>query len=161
MNITSITARFKRSRQPAPYETAEAEVDLVATLDEGESAEGKAESLLDQCAAAVYARLGMADPKIDEKPKVEKPATGRGRPKKAEAPKKSAADIDDVDETPTSDQITDKDIQDACASQARVVGAAAVKALFTDFGVARSAEIPQDQRAKFLEDLKALEAGNK
>lgn len=173
MNITSITARFKRSRQPAPYEIAEAEVSLTAMLDEGEDATGKGEGLLDDAAAAVYARLGLTNPKTGAAPageaKKAAPKKSRGRPKKtddAPAPEVEAApefdplaDMGGEPETQAEPKkITDKDLQDACSARARVAGVAKVKGLLTEFGVARSTEMPADQRQAFLDQLAELKA---
>lgn len=176
MNIISITVRFKRSRQPAPYEAAEAEVTLGAGFDEGENTAGKAEALLDDAAAAVYARLGIADPKnssraadkaANQELKEEAPKK-RGRPPKAKD--EPQVDIEDAIENAVASEpaaeepaveakpISDKDLQDACAARAKAVGAAKVKALLTEFGVVRSAEMPQDKRAEFIAALEKLTA---
>lgn len=177
MNITKISVRFKRSRQPAPYEIAEAEVAFEAGLDEGENTAGKAETLLDDAAAAVYARLGLTDPKntsrvaekaANQELKDEAPKR-RGRPPKAkdEPASDPQVDIEDaIADQPTATEpaaeetkpISDKDVQDACAARAKVAGPAKVKALLVEYGVVRSAELPQDKRADFIAALENLTA---
>lgn len=59
MFVHTVEVTFKRSRQPADYETAAAEISLKATLAEGEAYVAVVHELLDQAAIAAYTRLAM------------------------------------------------------------------------------------------------------
>ena len=100
-NELHYTARFRRSIQPAQYETAEAEVTVSGRIAEGQSVVAVAAASLDKVTGVVLARLTQVkvgtntptattttvEPSTPAAPAAEPEKRGPGRPpKKAEAP---------------------------------------------------------------------------
>ena len=115
MNITGVTVAFSRSRQPAQYESAKAEVTLTASIGETEAeanpniAEVVSATLLAKAAAAVYSQLGLnvapravatPDAATEEAPVV--PLKPRGRPKKDAASQTTSAPSETTTAAPST-----------------------------------------------------------
>lgn len=101
MQVTNIEVTFKRTRQPAQYETSGAEVKWSVALDDGEDAVKATESAIGQVKSIVLAELGLVAPGTNAaasniKPQAPAaPATPAAAPKAetgtAAAPKKTEA----------------------------------------------------------------------
>lgn len=62
MHVHTMKVSFKRSKQPASYESAEPAVEFTAALDEGEDAAAKSQELMAIACATTYAALGFTTP---------------------------------------------------------------------------------------------------
>lgn len=101
-NITGVKVRFSRTRQAAQFEPAQAEVELSASIDEGNAdanpnaAAQTAAALLAQAKAAVFVTLGLApaQPPVAETTEAPRVPTTRGRkPKATDAPPTTSAPV--------------------------------------------------------------------
>ena len=186
MRITNFTVSFKRSKQPASYETAEPQVSVTGVIDDDEQdPEGRIRAAMLTTVRVVYNTLSMdvpagivekltdVDPSDTNAPVEAAPKRGRGRPRKTETPVEEpappSADLAsreadakaDEPAPPAVEPITDAKLMSFVTKVSGKLGAKAVKAKLAEMEVARVGEMDQDQRRKFIADLEAAMEGDK
>ena len=178
--VTQVTVRYGRSVQPKPYESKEGFLEAVIVADEGESesvANEKVESVFAAMINDVHKALKIAGYEQVVGNSVEEPAK-KTRKTRTEKTDKAAAPVvsDDVpiegesepqggytpgeevrvDEDTNSEGIDDTDLQGIASRAAAKHGAAVIKDLMKEFGIARLGEMSQDQRVSFKEKVEGL-----
>lgn len=181
MHVFHVEVTFGRTRQPKDYESARCEVSYHAALDEGEDHAAATERLVDDASGVVYRRLGMKVPAVSKAgtpeeedaeaekssqkapPAEKKAAAPKKGGKKAAAPKKDGGSEEgapapepEKDANLAAGQVSDADLQKACMAAAKKVGSDRVKEAVREFGVARVAEVPAEDRPKLVAQLEEM-----
>ena len=180
--VTQVTVRYGRSVQPKPYESKEALIEAVIVADEGESvSQNEGEVVFGNLVNDVHAALGIGVGNSVEEPAKKTRKTRTKKTDKAAleaAEEATAAPVvsDDVpiegesepqggytpgeevrvDEDTNSEGIDDTDLQGIASRAAAKHGAAVIKDLMKEFGIARLGEMSQDQRVSFKEKVEGL-----
>ncbi len=181
-----VSVRYREVTQPQPYCSQEAEVSAQYAITEDADAEKAIEGGLAmvkrQTRIALNLEAGTVTavatdmpkrgpgrpPKAKDEPKVEKPAEGL-TPVQPEAPKEDPKpapaedDFGDTTEPEKPKEITDAEVQEACRKAVNegkgAIVAADVKNLARlKYGTDKVVAIKQNERQKFLDDLKNLVA---
>jgi hypothetical protein len=183
MEVYEISARFMRRIQAKEYEPAEAEVSLKATVTEGEDYAAAASSLMSTAKATVI-ESGLKSGKATAEttaPAATEPANKGGRPKKQEltppAPKeepKAAApaptpapapdtepdefgDFEEQAPAAPAKPMTAKELQEWITAHlnAKAIDIPTVKAILAEFGVTRTMDTKEEDRAAIKAKVEA------
>jgi hypothetical protein len=187
MRITNFTVSFKRSKQPASYESAEPFVSVSGVVDDDEQdPEGRIRAAMLGTVRVVYNTLAMdvptgivekltdVDPSDTNAPVEIAAKRGRGRPRKtpetsAEEFTPPSADLASREAdakagepaAPAVEPITDAKLMSFVTKVSGKLGAKAVKAKLAEMEVSRVGEMDQNQRRKFIADLEHVMEGDK
>lgn len=185
-----ISALFSKTVQTAPYESEKAEISAQRKIDPDEDAQASIEFTMAMVRKQVMIALGKeagtlvavaTDPQKrgpgrPRKEAPQEPVAEKTVEKAAPQPVSANVETPAPSETPVEDddfgdpkdkpieEITDKQLQEACSAASKKPGmdAAKVKKLFnTKYGTTLVAKIKPEERKDFLSDLAALVEANK
>jgi nitrate reductase beta subunit len=188
-----ISALFSKTVQTAPYESEKAEISAQCKVEDGADAQATIEGTMSMVRKQVMIALGKDTSTLvafvetkrgpgrprkvesqvqgsHQEPQAEKVEKAAPQPvpqeEKVEAPTTEDPDDDDFGDPKDKkiEEITDKALQEACATASKKPGmdASKVKKLFgTKYGTTLVAKIKPEERKDFLADLAALVEANK